>query len=95
FPFGGGPRLCLGHRFAMIESVIAIAMMAQRYEFTLIPGQKIEPQPMITLRPSQSIMFRLRHRKFEKGAVAHHRSDNAPTRSLNCPFEHEKKRVNA
>ena len=42
FPFGGGPRLCLGFRFAQIESIVALAMIAQRYTMSLVPGQNIQ-----------------------------------------------------
>ena len=63
FPFGGGPRLCLGFRFASMESVIALAMIMQRYHMALVPGQKIEPQPIITLRPSGPILFKITERQ--------------------------------
>lgn len=62
FPFGGGPRLCLGHRFAMIESILAMAMIIQRYDLTLLPGQPIKPEPIITLRPDRSLHFSARRR---------------------------------
>jgi cytochrome P450 len=51
FPFGGGPRLCLGFRFAEVESMVALAMVYQRYQLDLIPGQQVRPEPIITLRP--------------------------------------------
>lgn len=63
FPFGGGARLCLGFRFAQIEAVVLMVMMVQRYDMTLIPGQNIVPEPMITLRPSQPVWFKMRHRE--------------------------------
>lgn len=62
FPFGGGARLCLGFRFAQIESIVAMAMVAQRYDWTLLPGQAIAPEPVITLRPDKPIYFRLQRR---------------------------------
>ena len=52
FPFGGGPRVCLGMHFALLEAVVAVAMLAQRYRLKLIPGQQIEPKMVGTLRPS-------------------------------------------
>ncbi len=63
FPFGGGPRLCLGFRFAQIESVVALAMVAQRFEWSLVPGQAIKAEPVITLRPSGPIYFTLKRRQ--------------------------------
>jgi cytochrome P450 len=60
FPFGGGPRVCLGQRFAQVEAILALAMMFQRYEMTLLPGQEVKPEPIITLRPDSPILFKLR-----------------------------------
>lgn len=63
FPFGGGPRVCLGARFAETESLIMMSMLLQRYDFTLIPGQRIEPLPAIALKSNKPIYFRLKKRK--------------------------------
>ena len=51
FPFGGGPRQCIGNTFALMETVLVLTMMAQRYRFTLLPGHPVEPWPTFTLRP--------------------------------------------
>ncbi len=51
FPFGGGPRQCIGVGFAMMEAQLLLATIAQRYAFELEPGHKIELDPSITLRP--------------------------------------------
>ena len=59
FPFGGGPRKCLGERFAMLEAMIIMAMVLQRYRLDLAPGQRIVPEPMITLRPAGSVRMQL------------------------------------
>jgi cytochrome P450 len=59
FPFGGGPRMCLGFRFAQVESVMALAMILQRYELSLVAGQHIEPDPIITLRPNGQVLYRV------------------------------------
>ena len=58
-PFGGGPRRCLGARFAALEATIALAMIAQVYRLELNPGQRVEPEPMITLRPDDNVRMRL------------------------------------
>ena len=55
FPFGGGPRLCVGNSFAMTEMILVLAAVAQRFRFTLIPGQVVIPQPTFTLRPHPGI----------------------------------------
>jgi cytochrome P450 len=55
FPFGGGPRQCIGNTFALMESVLVLATIAQRYRFTLLPGHPVEPLPTFTLRPRYGI----------------------------------------
>lgn len=62
FPFGGGPRLCLGFKFAEVESVMALAKVYQNYDLRLIPDQHIKPDPIITLRPDRPVMFRIKKR---------------------------------
>jgi cytochrome P450 len=51
FPFGGGPRVCIGEQFAWMEGVLLVATIAQQWKMCLAPDQIIEPKPMITLRP--------------------------------------------
>jgi cytochrome P450 len=62
FPFSGGPRVCLGGAFAMMEAVLVLAAVAQRFQFTLAPGQRISPKPCITLRPEPGIRMVLAER---------------------------------
>jgi cytochrome P450 len=51
FPFGGGPRQCIGKGFALMESTLVLALLAQRYELHLVPGRRVEAEAMATLRP--------------------------------------------
>jgi cytochrome P450 len=51
FPFGGGPRLCIGHNFAMLEAHLIVATIAQRYRLRLVPGHAVEPERLFVLRP--------------------------------------------
>ena len=56
FPFGGGPRKCIGNTFAMIEMPLVVAMIAQRYKVNLVPEQVVFPEPAISLRPRDPVM---------------------------------------
>lgn len=56
FPFGGGPRLCIGYHFALMEVQIALAMIAQRYVLRLVPGQVVKTHTELTLRPKPLMM---------------------------------------
>jgi cytochrome P450 len=62
FPFGGGPRQCIGNGFAMMEACLLLAAIAQRFRLTLEPGQRVTPTPYVTLRPEPGIRMRLARR---------------------------------
>jgi cytochrome P450 len=62
FPFGGGPRLCIGNSFAMMETVLMLTTIAQQFRLKLVPGQTIKPLPGITLRPENGIKMILEKR---------------------------------
>ena len=62
FPFGGGPRQCIGAGFAMTEARLILATVAQRFTMELAPGQRVEPYPSITLRPKKGIRMPLAER---------------------------------
>jgi len=62
FPFGGGPRLCLGYAYSMVELVLLLATMAQKFRLTLAPEPPITLKPGLTLQPGNGIHVVLANR---------------------------------
>jgi cytochrome P450 len=60
FPFGGGPRMCIGNGFASMESELLLATIAQRVRPDLVPGHRVELEPSITLRPRFGLRMTIR-----------------------------------
>jgi len=50
FPFGGGPRVCIGNHFAVMEATLMLAIILQRFRVELLPTQRLELRPSVTLR---------------------------------------------
>lgn len=63
FPFGGGPRMCIGAGFAMMEAVVLLAAFAQCFRAVLLPDHQVEPLPSITLRPRHGVWVQLQQRE--------------------------------
>lgn len=59
FPFGGGPRICIGSGFAMMEATLALAAIGQKIRFECAPGYVVKPWPSITLQPRGGIQLRV------------------------------------
>jgi cytochrome P450 len=55
FPFSAGPRNCIGEGFAWMEGVLLLATLARRFRFRLVPGHRVEPEPLLTLRPKHGM----------------------------------------
>jgi cytochrome P450 len=72
FPYGAGSRICIGEHFAWMEAILALTTIAQRWRLRLVPGQKIELQPIITLRAKGGIRMVLEPRKGTLGTPANH-----------------------
>jgi cytochrome P450 len=63
FPFGGGPRFCIGQSFAQLEAVLLLATLARDFDVDLLPTTRPIPQPSVTLRPKDGLGVRLRRRR--------------------------------
>ncbi|HVQ39262.1 MAG TPA: cytochrome P450 [Pyrinomonadaceae bacterium] len=57
FPFGGGPRRCIGEGFAWMEGILLLATIAQKWQMRLVPNHPVELKPVITLRPKHGMQM--------------------------------------
>jgi cytochrome P450 len=62
FPFGGGPRRCIGQQFAMVEGKLILAALARRYHLDLVSDPDIDLSVSITTRPIDPIEMRVEPR---------------------------------
>ena len=63
FPFGGGPRRCIGEGFAWMEGILLIATLAQQWQMRLVPGHPVALKPLMTLRPKHGMRMTVVRRK--------------------------------
>ena len=59
FPFGAGPRQCIGESFAWMEGVLLLASIARNWKFSVVPDTRVELLPVITLRPKFGMKLRI------------------------------------
>jgi cytochrome P450 len=62
FPFGGGPRFCIGSSFAMMEIILILATIGQQFSLSLAPAHKVKLLPAMSLRPKDGIRVALKER---------------------------------
>jgi cytochrome P450 len=62
FPFGGGPRQCIGSSFAMTEAVLLLACFARKFRLVSVDASSVQPVPSLTLRPKGTIAMRIESR---------------------------------
>src|SRR3954451_8299982 len=62
FPFGAGFRQCIGESFAWMEGVLLLATLGQKWKLKLVPGHRVEPEPLIALRPKYGMRMQLEAR---------------------------------
>jgi cytochrome P450 len=67
FPFGVGPRVCIGNTFATTELVLMVAAIARKFQFKLAPGHRVLLSPSLTLRPRKGIRVVLKKRQINFG----------------------------
>jgi cytochrome P450 len=62
FPFGGGPRRCIGESFAWMELALLVSTIAQRWRLRLVPNHPVQPQPVVTLRTKHGMRMTVERR---------------------------------
>ena len=62
FPFGGGPRVCIGSSFAMLEAALVLVTIIQRFQLSIEPGTQVDPWATLVLCPKNGIMLRVEKR---------------------------------
>ena len=67
-PFGGGKRICIGAAFSLAEATVLLATLAQRVSLRLVPGHRVEPQGLITLRARYGMKMLLTDRPSRRAA---------------------------
>ena len=63
FPFGDGPRRCIGQGFALLELGLVVARVAQQFRFKLVAGHPVVPEPLVTLRAKYGIKMTIHAQK--------------------------------
>lgn len=81
FPFGGGPRICIGNHFAMLEATLALASIVRQVRLSLPEAFELDFVPTITLRPRTPIQMHVESRTRESGTHRTVRRSQSASRS--------------
>lgn len=71
FPFGGGPRQCIGRAFALTAAKLVLALVVRAYKLSLAPDQCVPAKPMLTLHPENNILIKVEQADGGRRAPAH------------------------
>jgi len=86
FPFGGGNRRCIGESLAWLESILTLSIIASRWRLRLLPGHRVEMEPLISLKPKYGMRMIIESRTPQQAPVLSKdkfkKRDNVAT----CPF---------
>lgn len=63
FPFGGGPHICIGNSFALMEAQLILATIAQRVSLSLLPNQVVDIDPQVTMGPKNGVRMQVQMRE--------------------------------
>ncbi|MFZ6019164.1 MAG: cytochrome P450, partial [Chloroflexota bacterium] len=63
YPFGGGPRQCIGNHFAQMEAQLLMTIILQHFRVELVEGIKVKPTPIATLQPRPGVFVYLEKRQ--------------------------------
>ncbi len=82
YPFGGGPRICIGNMFAFMEARLILATIAQRFRLALAPNHRVEVDPLVTLRARYGMRMVVQARQPAQGIAT---SASSTARSSRSP----------
>jgi len=68
FPFGGGPRQCIGNTFALMEATLILATIVRKFRLRLVANHPVVPLASITLRPRHGVRVVLEARQQKQAA---------------------------
>ena len=89
FPFGGGPRLCIGRSFAMMEIALVLAIITDKFEISLDSSDEVEPIPLVLLRPKNDLKVTLRsirHAPRDNGSTVAEDGSGSAIGGRSCPM---------